>query len=301
MDFSGYFADRIMPDKIHSLSLSFLVNNLHKQFGGTAGNIAFSLQLLGERSHIVAPVGNDFSLYMEFLKSHHIDTTGIINKKNSQTSSYFVLTDKDDNQIGSYYVGAMKYATQCHLKTLLSNKNDQFVIISPNDPKAMMQYVHECIETQTSYLFDPAFQIATLSTKDLILGITHAAIVIGNDYEIALMEKQLHVTHQQFITQVHTVITTLGPKGSIVEQGNKRISILSAKVSAVVDPTGAGDAYRGGFMAGYLRGFDLKTCGQMGSVAAAYTVEKYGTMTHVYTKKQFAARYQKNYNTKIVL
>ena len=298
MDFPGRFADRIMPDKIHSLSLSFLVDTLHKQFGGTAGNIAYTLQLLGEYPHIIAPAGNDFSPYLIFLKRHHMDISGITVHRDIPTSSYFVITDQNDNQIGSFFIGALKYATRCHLLPWLKKKKNLFAIISPSDPKAMVQYVDECIARKIPYLFDPAFQIATLSPTDLKKGITHASMAIGNDYEISLMEKQLEITHKQLRMLVPIVITTLGPKGSIIEEKNNRISIKPAKVSAVVDPTGAGDAYRGGFIAGYVRGCDLKTCGQMGSVAAVYTVEKYGTVTHTYTKKQFVDRYQRNYSSK---
>jgi adenosine kinase len=139
------------------------------------------------------------------------------------------------------------------------------------------------------------------SAAQLREGIAHAHIFIGNDYEITLAEKKLGCTHAQLLKMVPIVITTLGAKGSVIEQGSERIVISSAKIKKVADPTGAGDAYRSGFVSGYLRGFDLLTCGQMGSVAAAYTVEQNGTVTHHYTQKQFAGRFYKNYKRRVAL
>jgi adenosine kinase len=301
MDFNGRFADRIMPDAIHKISLSFLVDTLKKQFGGTAGNIAYTLKLLGENPHIVAPVGNDFDGYFRFLKKHRIDVSGIVFHKDESTSSYFGITDQDDNQIGSFYVGASKYASKLSLVPFLKKANNPFVVVSPTDPKAMVKYVKECISLNVPYFFDPAFQIAVLSPNDLKNGIASAAILIGNDYEITLIKKRLGIPHTKLLEMVPIVVTTLGGKGSLIEKRDRKWEIRPAKAKSTIDPTGAGDAYRAGFLAGYVRGFDLLTCGQMGSVAAVYTVEKYGTVTHTFTKKEFIERYQKNHGTKITL
>jgi adenosine kinase len=299
MDFPGLFADRIMPDRIHSLSLSFLVDKLNKQFGGTAGNIAYSLKLLGVNPALLSVAGNDFAPYNKFLLQKHVSTANVAVRRDVPTSSYFVITDKSHNQIGSFFVGATGYAKDLPL-TKIMTKSD-LVVISPTDPKAMVKYVDECQKAGVSYLYDPAFQIATFSAEELKKGIGGAKMLIGNDYEIALIAEKTGLSHEELIMMVPIVITTLGAKGSIIETRNDSIGIKPVKQVKVVDPTGAGDAYRSGFLAGYVRGYDLLTCGQMGSVAAAYTVELYGTVTHDYTKKEFCRRYLENYGQKLIL
>lgn len=324
MDFPGRFADRIMADKIHKLSLSFLVDKLSKNFGGTAGNIAYNLHFLGVTPQIVACAGNDFDQYLDHLHRHHIPTDTISVHKDVPTSSYFVITDQDDNQIGSFYVGAMKHAKDLSIAQVTDsgnhgdsrNRTDKqpFVVIAPTDPMAMKKYVKECRDLKVPYLYDPAFQIATFSSDELKEAIEGAAMLIGNDYEISLIEQRLAVPHEELIASVPIVITTLGAKGSTIETRNDAIHVKSAKPKNTSDPTGAGDAYRAGFLVGYLRyarfpeskkfGFresvitidELLVCGQMGSVAAVYTVEKYGTQTHAFTMKEFCKRYEDNYS-----
>ena len=293
MDFSGKFADRIRPENIHKISLSFLADKLNKQFGGTAGNIAYTLKLLGTSPLIQSCAGNDFLLYKKFLQKKSLSTKYIPIIKDVLCGTYFVVTDREDNQIGTFYKGALAHNGSLSL-TLIDASYD-FVVLAPNETKAMKQYVRECIRLKKPYLYDPAFQISEFTKDELRMGITHASVVIGNDYEMDLMREKIGVTKKQFSLLAPIMITTLGKKGSLIETKNETISIKPAKIKNDSDPTGAGDAYRGGFLAGYLRKFDLKTCGQMGSVAAAYTVETYGTVTHTYTKKQYCERYRKNY------
>lgn len=297
MDFPGKFSDRIMPDKTHKISLSFLVDKLNKQFGGTAGNIAYSLKLLGIEPFILSVAGNDFTEYKRFFINKKIPTKYIKEYRDVTTGSYFVVTDQDDNQIGSFYSGATKYAQNLSVPVGISD----FVIISATAPEAMKKAVLECKQNKQKYLYDPAFQVGSLSEKELLEGISDAEIFIGNDYEITLVEKKLGVSHADLRKMVPVLITTLGGNGSLIETKKNKIEIKPAIPSEVLDPTGAGDAFRGGFVAGYLRGFDLKTCGQMGSVASVYTVEKYGTITHSYTKQGFISRYFENFAQRLVL
>lgn len=299
MDFPGRFSDRIMPDKIHKISLSFLVDKLDKQMGGTAGNIAYTLNLLGIAPTILAPAGNDFGPYKHHLSQKKISTKHIKIYNDVTTGSYFVVTDQDDNQIGSFYTGATRYASQLRISGI--KPKPTFAILAPTDPLAMLSYARECQQHKIPYLFDPAFQIESFSKADLLNTISHAQIFIGNDYEISLVEKKLGITYTQLTKLVPVLITTLGAKGSLIESGRERIVIKPAKPQNVSDPTGAGDAFRGGFIAGLLRGLDLQTCGQMGSLAAVYTVEKYGTITHGYTKPEFIKRYQDNFDHRLVL
>ncbi|MBI3385938.1 carbohydrate kinase family protein [Candidatus Gottesmanbacteria bacterium] len=301
MNFPGLFADRIMTDKIHRISLSFLVYKLTKQLGGTATNISYTLKLLDVEPIMVATAGKDFSELGRFLRKHKISTEHISIHRNVSTSTYFVITDKEDNQIGSFYVGAQKYAAKISLQKLGVINADDFVVIAPTDPAAMKNYVRECKNLNLPYFYDPAFQIATFSPSELREGIEGAKILIGNDYEIALIEDRLGISHEELVVMVPVLVTTLGSKGATVETRTDSIYIKPAKTKSVIDPTGAGDAFRAGFIAGYLRGYDLQICGQMGSVAAVYTVEKYGTVTHRFSKKDFLERYKENFASEIKL
>lgn len=297
MDFPGRFADRIMPDKIHEISLSFVVEKLVKQFGGTAGNIAYTLKLLGLEPLILSAAGNDFSQYKDFLKSHQIRTDYISVIPHITCGIYFVVTDKQDNQIGSFYAGAMTHNRKLALKSVKDKA--ELIIIASNNPDAMQKYVREALSLKIPYMYDPAFQIDNLSATELTRGISGAKILIGNDYEIELITQKLKITHQQLLAMSQIVVTTLGVQGSLIETNSAKFKIRPARPRSTSDPTGAGDAYRAGFLAGYLRGFDLTTCGQMGSLAAVYTVEKYGTITHKFTRTQFIRRFQSNFGKRL--
>ena len=293
MDFPGLFKERLMQEKIHQISLSFLVDTLTKQMGGIAGNIGYSLKLLGVEPIILSSAGNDFNLYEKHLQKNNISTKYIAKKSDVVSGTYFVMTDKEDNQIGGYYRGALPYNRE--LSILSIKETIDLVVISADDPIAMKKHVDECIKLHIPYMYDPAFQIGDFSKGELHKAISHAALCIGNDYEIALMEKKLEVSHTTLCSLVPILITTIGAKGSVIETGKKTYTIKPAKAKNSSDPTGAGDAYRAGFLVGYVRGLDLQTCGQMGSVASVYTVETYGTQTHTYTIAQFSKRYKENY------
>lgn len=299
MDFPGLFRDRIMPDKIHNISLSFLVDRLSKNYGGTAGNIAYTLKLLGIEPYIHSAVGSDFGPYLRYLQQLKIKTNYIYECKNELTGAYFGITDKNDNQIGSYYQGALIHHPEQSLAEVIEPVS--FVIISPTHPHAITKFVRECQKKNLPYLYDPAFQIDHFSQTELFEALSHATIFIGNDYEIALVEKKLKLTHEKIIGLVPIVVTTMGSKGSLIETKNKKLEIRAAKAENSSDPTGAGDAYRAGFVSGFLRGFDLNVCGRMASVAAVYTVEKYGTQTHTFNKKEFCDRYFANYHQNLNL
>jgi len=290
MDFPGKFSDHIMPDKIHQINLSFLVNTLQKQKGGTAGNIAYNLALLNSPVSILGVAGPDFSEYGEFLKSAGVDISSIKIIQDHLTSSAYIMTDKSDNQITAFYPGAMSDAS-----SLSISGNPDMVVISPNDPKAMVQFTNQCQNFNIPYMLDPGMQLPRLAVQDLKNMVNGATILIGNDYEIALLKEKTGLNEQQLLDQVKVLVTTLGEKGSIIQSGLDTVQVNPAKPEQVVDPTGAGDAYRAGFLAGYVKGLDLKICGQMGSLAACYTIEKYGTTSHTFTMDEFKTRYKENF------
>ncbi|OGG23760.1 hypothetical protein A3A79_00955 [Candidatus Gottesmanbacteria bacterium RIFCSPLOWO2_01_FULL_43_11b] len=299
MNFPGLFADRIMPDRIHRISLSFLVTKLSKQFGGTATNISYNLNLLGVEPIILATAGDDFASLRSFMRKNNISSQYVKTYKDVSTSTYFVITDKDDNQIGSFYVGAQKYASKLSLKPFINNVD--LVMIAPTDPKAMIKYVKECRQYNLPYFYAPTFQLATFTPTQLREGVEGAHILFGNDYEIALMKHKLEISHEELVAMVPILITTLGSRGSVIETRTDSIHVKAVKTHSVVDPTGAGDAYQAGFIAGHLRNYDVQISGQMGATTAAYTVEKYGTVTHKFTKKDFIKRYKDNFGTMIAL
>ena len=289
MNLPGKFTDYILADKIHSLNVSFLVDTLRKEFGGTGGNIAYNLALLGIKVKLVAAIGRDGDEYVEKLKRVKIDVSKVKIFKRVLTAAGFVITDRSDNQIWNFYGGAMRRAGEISLQSI--KVKPKLVIIAPNDPQAMIQYAKECRQRQWEYLFDPAFYIPALSKKELLMAAKGAGVVIGNDYEITMLKRKIGSVNT--IGQV--LITTLGEEGSLISQDGKEWRIPAAKPKKIVDPTGAGDAYRAGFVAGYVKDLPLEVCGRMGAVCAAYTVEKYGTQTHKFNQKEFRQRYAANF------
>lgn len=292
MSMPGSFSDHIMPDKIHILNVSFIMKTFRKEFGGTAGNIAYSLALLKIPTLLVSAAGNDFQSYASHLRSlKSLDTSGVQIFSKFQSAQGFVTTDRNDNQIWGFYQGAMGKTKEISLKKYL--KSGDFVVIAPNDPTGTIKFVRECVSQKIPYLFDPAFNIPHFEKIDLVFGVKNATIVIGNDYEIELIKRKLGLKKLPENNQIW--ITTLGSKGSIIKQGKINHEVPPARPKAISDPTGAGDAYRAGFLAGFFKDKPIEDCGKIGSVAAVYTVEKYGTQTHNFSLKQFEKRLKENY------
>ena len=201
--------------------------------------------------------------------------------------------------MGGFYFGAMDKDERLSIKSVKDKIS--FVIIGPSTQDSIFKFSRECQELKIPFLFDPGMQIPRLNKKQLLTSLFGVEILIANDYEVALLLKKIGLTKKALLKKVEILITTLAEKGSIVETKNKSVKIKAARPKNTCDPVGAGDAYQAGFLAGYLRDFDLKTCGQMGSVCAAYTVEKYGTTTHRFSKREFEKRYKKNYREEIKL
>ena len=294
MTFPGYFKDHILLEHVDTISLSFLVDSMVKQPGGIAPNIAYTLALLGEHPHLFATVGEDFESYREWLEANGVDTRYARVIPGEATASFFVNTDRANSQIASFYPGAMAHAEQLSLKELADDPPD-LVVISPNDPGAMEMYVNECREMDFPYVYDPSQQIVRLAPEALTLGITGAHSVFVNEYEFALIQKATGLKLEDILEHVAYLVITEGEKGATIYTADERIHIPSVPPEQIVDPTGVGDAFRGGFLSGVAHNLDLENCGRMGSLAAAYCLEQSGTQGHVYTPAQFVRRFRETF------
>ena len=291
MKFPGYFRDHILPDSLDKLSLSFLVDSLVRLRGGIAPNIAYTLALLGESPLLVGTVGEDFGDYRTWLNSKGIDTRFVREIQGKYTASFFANTDLANSQISSFYAGAMANATEISMHELV-NEHPQLVVISPNDPKAMDQYVTECKELDIPYMYDPSQQIVRSDPAELRRGVDGATSLFVNDYEFELLQKHTGLTASQILNSVEFMVVTHGKDGAIIYVEGEDYHIPVVPEENIVDPTGVGDAFRGGFLRGYQLGLDWQICGQMGSLAATYCLEQRGTQTHSFTKAEFVARYR---------
>ncbi len=295
MVFPGDFKDHILPEKLHVINISFLVSEMRKQRGGCAANIAYSLALLDTESRIVAAAGNDFASYREWLVEQGVDVGGVQIFEEESTASCHITTDQQDNQITGFFVGAMARAGEISLKSAVGER-PALVVVAPDDPAAMIRHCREAREAGLPFIFDPSFQVTAMNGEDLAAAAEGAAILVVNDYEHAVFEQKTGKQGQAIFDLVDMVIVTLGGDGSkILRRDGDEIRIPVAGIDRLVDPTGAGDAFRSGFVAGLMRGYELEACGRMGSVTAAYAVEQNGTQSHAYTLDEFEQRYAENF------
>ena len=306
MNFPGLFKDHILPDQIHNLSVSFVVNEFKETFGGAGANIAYNLSLLNEKPILCSSVGKDFQKYQEHFKK--INTSGVKVYANDYTASAYIMTDKNDNQITGFFPGAMRYKS----KPVKITKSD-LVIIAPANPNEMLDWVDKCTKTKTPFIFDPGQAIIQFTKNQLRNALKLATIYIVNDYELSLTKKITGYSFEMIKKEAGILITTLGGNGSRIEiMHNKELGkfrIPPAKVASVKDPTGAGDAYRAGLIKGlvdehkdflnknYLN-MNWRRFGKLASLTSAYAVENYGTQNHYYNFNQFKKRYTLTYQTK---
>jgi adenosine kinase len=295
MTFPGYFREHILPDHLDHISLSFLVDSMVRRRGGIAPNIAYTLALLGQSSCLLATVGEDFADYRRWLEDLGVDTSAVRVIPGETTASFFANIDLSNAQIASFYPGAMAYASQLSLHELEGPRPD-LVVISPNDPLAMIRYVKECQELGLPYLYDPSQQVVRLSDEDLCQGTEHALALCVNDYEFSMLQKRTGLRLSELLSQVQFTVVTRGEQGATIytQACEYNVSIVPAR--RIVDPTGVGDAFRGGFLAGYARGWDWETCGRMGALAATYCLENKGPQGQAYTLNEFVARFRQHFD-----
>ena len=290
LTFKGRFKEHILLDKTHILNLSFLVDDLQKRRGGVAGNYAYNLALLGYPSAVLATAGTDAAEYRDWLAAQGVDCRGLRLLEGELSATGFTTTDMDDNQLTGYYGGAMWRAAMLGLDD--GPPNVEAVIVGPNDPGAMKRLVAECRDRGVRFVFDPAHQLPMMAAEDVMDGARGAWIVIGNDYELELIQERTNRDINGLLEVSQVVVTTLGRHGSRIQTRDESVEIPCAPAAHEEDPTGAGDAYRSGLVAGLLRGLDLAAAGRVASLAATYAVEHVGTIEHHHTHEEFHARYR---------
>lgn len=299
MQYPGRFTDHILPDRLEKISLSFLVDEMRKVRGGCAPNIAYSLALLGERPRLMATAGQDAVEYRDWLADHGVDISLLRIYDDVFTASFFVSTDRDQNQIASFYTGAMARARELSFHDL--NDDVEIAIISPNDPVAMDKYADECRELSIPYIYDPSQQVARVGGEELTRGLTGAHILILNEYEYSILRKKTGLNETQLLDRVNTIIVTKGEEGSTIlnsETGTgniHRLDVPAAQPRAAYDPTGVGDAYRAGLIKGLVRGYPWAVTGRLASLAAVYVLEHPGPQPKPYTREQFVQRYRESF------
>jgi adenosine kinase len=294
MSFPGYFRDNILPEHLEKISLSFLVDDMIKQRGGTAPNIAYTLALLGDRPVLMGTVGVDFADYDAWLKQQGVDTSCVKVIPGKFTASFFANTDRGNAQISSFYTGAMAHAAD--LSILELNPAPGLVIISPNDPRAMDKYVLECRASGIPYLYDPGQQVVRSDPAELRRGVEGAHSLFVNEYEFELLQKHTGLTKADILGLVDLLVVTLGERGADIYADGALINVPVVPPMQILDPTGVGDAFRGGFVRGEALGLDWKVCGEMGALAATYCLETRGPQEHCYTHAEFVARYRQYYD-----
>lgn len=297
MDYNGLFADHLVADKIHNINLSFLVDKLSVEFGGTAGNIAYNLALLGESPEIIATAGTDFGQYRSHLLLSGVDPASIKIVEGELTASAVVFTDKGDNQISAFHPGAGKFPYDTPVPT----DGRAMAIIAPGNAEDMTTLPEYFRRKGMKYCYDPGQQISALTGDHLKDGITGAHTLFASDYELGLIAQKTGWADGPILERVTNLVITYGAKGSRVLTKEGEWKVEATPVKNAEDPTGAGDAYRAGFIKGMMLALPLESCAKLGSVVAAYAVETYGTQTHRFTLPEVAERYKKSYGEKLAI
>lgn len=290
MTFPGLFREQILPEKIQSLSVSFLVDTMARHRGGVAANIAYSLALLGNRPRILATVGKDFGEYRQALDHVGVDVSLLKVIPEVYTGAFFVTTDTAGCQIASFYPGAMAHAAELAVKTVAPKPD--LVVVSPNDPAAMQKHVRECRELGIPLLYDPSQQLARIGKDEITEGIDACRLLMCNEYEFDMICNKTGRTTAELESKVPVLIVTLGEKGARIHAEGRDYTIPVVPPKQMADPTGVGDAFRAGLLTGYSHHLPWVTSGRMGALAATYCLEEVGTQNHTYTKHDFYTRYQ---------
>ncbi|MEW5988994.1 MAG: carbohydrate kinase family protein [Chloroflexota bacterium] len=294
MSFPGRFTDHLLVDQLHKISLSFLVDSMKRQRGGIAANIAYTLALLGGRPRIMATVGEDFGDYRSWLEQNGVDTSAVIEIPGDYCASFFVNTDQAQNQIASFYTGAMAHSARLSFSELAADTD--LAIISPNDPTAMRAYAAECKRLGIRYIYDPSQQTIRLSGADLCDGLDGCFLLAANEYEFALIREKTGLSERQLLERAGGLLITKGSDGAELRVGGQVYDIPAVPPFRVIEPTGAGDAFRAGLLRGIQLGLPWEVVGRLGALAATYVLEELGTQNHRFTPAEFVARYRQHFD-----
>ena len=283
MVFQDQFKNHILPDQIHKLSVAFYVPEMRREFGGTAGNIAYNLQLLEGKPLIMATVGEDFSPYTKWLNQNNLETKHIKEVANSFTAQAFITTDMDDNQITAFHPGAM---VESHQNSVNDAQHISLAIIAPDGRDGMFQHARECFEAGVPMMFDPGQGLPMFNGEELLHFIEMATYLAVNDYEAQVLQDKTGLSLEQIAQKVKALIVTLGGSGSHIYADGQRFEIPCVKADKLVDPTGCGDAYRAGLLYGIAQGWDWPTCGRLASTMGAIKIASRGGQNHKPTRAE---------------
>ncbi|MCU0511588.1 MAG: carbohydrate kinase family protein [Anaerolineae bacterium] len=293
MRFPGSFREHILTEALHQVSLSFLVDEMTKHWGGVAANIAFTLGHFGLRPRLMGTVGRDFPDYRTWLEAAGVDCSSVRQLDQVFTASFFCNTDQENNQIASFYSGAMQHAREYALADMPGGlPRDSLVLVSPNDPQAMSNLTAECRRHGLRFVYDPGQQVARLDGDSLRRDMQGAHLMIVNDYEAHLVRDKTGLTMAEMRAALPVLVVTHGHEGSRIYTGGDEIHVPAFAPTTLHDPTGAGDAYRAGFVTGLVKNLPLALCGAMGALCATYVLEQVGTQSHRYTPAEFVARFR---------
>jgi adenosine kinase len=295
MRFPGKFTDHLIPDQLHQISLSFLVEEMTKHWGGVAANISYSMALFGLNPKLMGTTGQDFPSYRQWLEKAGVDTSTVRQIDEVFTASFFANTDLENNQIASFYSGAMTYAANYSLADAFDGTPD-LVIISPNDPRAMQNLAQDCREKNVKFIYDPSQQVARLSGAELARDMDGAYAMIVNAYEAEIICQKTNQSIDDLRQIVPLLVITQGAQGVHIYHGGEIIEIEAFPPATIKDPTGVGDAFRAGFICGIVSNWPLKLAGQVGTLCATYVLEQIGTQSHRFTAEEFVARFRGKYD-----
>jgi len=297
MSFPGKFTDQLIPDQLHRVSLSFLVDELEIRRGGIAANICFGMGSLGLRPILVGAVGNDFADYRSWLERHGVDTESVHVSELRHTARFLCTTDVDHNQIASFYAGAMSEARDIELGPVADRVGGlDLVVISPNDPEAMIRHTEECRERGFPFAADVSQQLARMEGEQIRTLIEGARYLFTNEYEKALVEQKTGWGDTEILDRVEIRVTTLGPKGVVItRKGQPEIHVPAAPVRKAVEPTGVGDAFRAGFLSATAWGLSLERAAQVGNLVAVHALESPGPQEYRLEREEFLSRFTDAY------
>ncbi|MDP3428266.1 MAG: carbohydrate kinase family protein [Humidesulfovibrio sp.] len=301
MNFPGKFADHILPDKIHILNVCFLVDGMSEYFGGTAGNIAYNLALLGEKPLILGCAGKDFTAYGQRLDGLGLSQDGIRKVPDQFTAGAYITTDESDNQITGFNPGAMRQ--RCGYQFPARHEGKVLAIISPGNVEDMVELPEYFKQAGIPYIFDPGQQITALTGEQMIRAVTGSLALCTNDYELEMVMKATGLSRAELLQRTGALVTTLGDQGSLIAEatpeGLRETRVAPVKVQKALDPTGAGDAFRAGLMKGLCLGQTLVEAAALGSVCAAFCVVHKGTQEHFFSLDTVSEQLREHFNRTI--